>query len=223
MASLLATSDRAAGGLARIATTLGQAALVCLGVHLAADQLDDRVFAGLTGLQGLADSHLAGSLGALAEALGQPTERFLFWDGLPLAAASAWAALAVELLAIALLCASFLLTSRQPQLSWARWRGAFSVQAVVLPLTLAGTLLAGAWSLSMATEDLLPSSPVAPWAAGVLALAAFLRFGWPAWARAVSSLERSGRLRLELLGALVLAPVGLLAWMHGLPIWGWLP
>jgi hypothetical protein len=220
---LLKGGDRAAGGLAAVAATLGQVALVCLGVHLAADQLDDRALAGLTALQGWLDSTLAGPLGHAAESLGLDFDAFLLWDGLPLATMAAWLALVVELLAAALLCASFLLTGRRPQLSWKAWRQAVSLHAVVLPLALAGVLLAGSWSMAMATEDLLPVHHASRLAAGLLGLAVLLRFGLPAWGRAVAVLERSGRPRRDLLVALVITPVGLLAWMHGVPIWGWLP
>jgi hypothetical protein len=220
---LLRGGDKAAGGLARVATTIGQVALVCLGVHLAADQLDDRLLAGLTALQGWLDLELAGPLGRAAEGLGLGFDALLFWDGLPLASMAAWAALAVELVAATLLCASFLLTARSPTLSWTAWRQALSIHAVVLPVTLAGVLLAGSWSMAMATEDLLPSNELSRWAAAALGLAVLLRFGLPAWGRAVAVLEHSGKPRRDLLAALVMLPVGLLAWMHGVPLGGWLP
>lgn len=220
---LLKGSDRAAGGLARVAATLGQVALVCLGVHLAADQLDDRALAGLTALQGWLDASLAGPMGSVAEGMGLDFDALLFWDGLPIATMAAWLALVVELVAAALLCGSFLLTGRRPQLSWSGWRQALSIHAVVLPLTLAGVLLAGSWSMAMAAEDLMPVLATSRWAAGLLGLAVLLRFGLPAWGRAVAVLERSGKPRRDLLVALVMTPVGLLAWMHGVPIWGWLP
>jgi hypothetical protein len=220
---LLRGSDRAAGGLARVATTIGQVALVSLGVHLAADQLDDQALAGLTALQGWLDTRLAAPLGELAEGLGMAFDALLFWDALPLPTIAAWTALVVELVAVALLCASFLLTKREPRLSWAAWRKAISVHAVVLPLTLAGVLAAGSWSMAMAAEDLLPLHPASRWAAGLLGLAVLLRFGLSAWGRAVAVLERSGKPRRDLLAALFIAPVGLLAWMHGVPLWGLLP
>ncbi len=220
---LLRGSDRAAGGLARVSATLGQVALVCLGVHLAADQLDDRALAGLTALQGWLDTTLAGPLGGAAESMGMGFDALLFWDGLPLSTMSAWLALVVELLAAALLCSSFLLTGRKPTLSWSAWRSALSIHALVLPITLAGVLLAGSWSMAMAAEDLMPVHVASRWAAGLLGLAVLLRFGLPAWGRAVAVLERSGKPRRDLLVALVMTPVGLLAWMHGVPIWGWLP
>jgi len=215
-------SDRAAGGLARVATTLGQIAMVCLGVHLAADQLDDRLLVLLTAAVDQIDTAMADPLGRAAMAVGLERGDVALWTRIPVAAASAWAALVVELLAAVVLCGSFLLTPRRPALSWNAWRAALSIHAVVLPLSLAGVLVAGSWSMAMAAEDLLPSSVVAQVAAGLLGLAVLLRFGLPAWTRAVGALERSGRARRDLLAALTIAPVGLLAWMHGVPLWGWL-
>jgi hypothetical protein len=220
---LLRGSDRAAGGLARVATTLGQVALVCLGVHLAADQLDDRVLALLQAGQGLLDAHLAVPLGRAAAAVGLDQGHVAVWELIPVAVVATWIALAMELVASAVLCASFLLTERRPALSWAAWRQALSLHAVVLPLALAGVLVAGSWSMAMAAEDLLPAHASARIAGGLLGLAVLLRFGLPAWGRAVGALERSGRLRRDLLTAAAIAPVGLLAWMHGVPLWGWLP
>jgi len=222
MKGLLRGSDRAAGGLASVATTLGQVALVCLGVHLAADQLDDRFLSLLTLARDQLDVFLAEPLGRAAMAVGLEQGDVALWTRIPLAAVSAWSALVVELVAAVVLVGSFLLTARRPALSWSAWRAALSIHAVVMPLALAGVLMAGSWSMAMAAEDLLPSHTAARVAAGVLGLAVLLRFGLPAWARAVGALERSGRARRDLLAALVIAPVGLLAWMHGVPLWGWL-
>jgi len=209
--------------MARIATTLGQVALTILGVHLAADRLDDGLLAACTAAQGWLDAHLAGPLGSAATAVGLDYDALLLWDRLQLAPVAAWSAFAVEVAAVCLLCASFLLTPRRPTLSWRAWRSGLSVHALVLPLALSGVLLAGGWSLTMATEDLLPSSVVATVAAGVLGLVAVLRFGLPAWGRAVAALERSGKPVRDLAVTLVIGPIGLLAWVHGVPLWGLMP
>lgn len=187
--TFLTMTDRAAGGLARVATTLGQCALIGLGVHLAADSLDDR----LIGLE------------------------------LPLpVTAAAWTALVVELLAIGLLWNSFLLSPRQPKLSWSRLRAALGIHALAISFSLAGVLLAGAWSMAMAVEDNLPASPWAPPASGLLGVVVLVRFGLPAFLRAVACLEPPRRHGEGLLSALVLVPVGLLAWLGALPIsWLW--
>ena len=196
---LLWSSDAAAGGLARGATTLGQCALLVLGVHLAADNLDDRVL--------------------------QLSTWGLSWVDreLPLPVVAGWTALGVEGLAVLLLCGAFLLSERAPVLSWRRWRAALSVRALVLPLTMAGVLLAGAWSMAMGVEDLLPASPLAPWSAALVGLVTLLRFGVPAWLRTVAAMDPARRLTDGLASSLVLAPVGLLAWVYGLPLWGLLP
>ncbi|MFH1468061.1 MAG: hypothetical protein ABIO70_26985 [Pseudomonadota bacterium] len=221
--ALFRGSDRAAGGLARVATTLGQIALVCLGAHLAADHLDDQFLGGLSAAQAWLDATLAGPMLRFSEAVGARYETLLFWDELPLASMAAWAALIVELIACALLSASFLLTPRQARPSWAAWRRALSVHALVLPLALSGVLLAGAWSMSMAVEDLLPSAAWASVIAWTVAAAVGLRFGLPAWLRAVATLERSGKPLRDLAVAICILPLGLLAWVHGVPLWGWLP
>jgi hypothetical protein len=190
---MLATWDRAAAWTAHHGSTLGQLALVCLGVHLAADRLDDLV----------------------AEALG-----LVVWFDTNLAVVGAWAALLVEVTADVLFAGLVLLTDPKRTPSFRAWRRVRSVEGVVVPLALAGVLLAGAWSLAMGIEDLLPRARVG---AAALAIAALLRFGWPAWARAVGHLERPRRWTQGLASALVLAPIGWLAWAHGVPFWGWLP
>ncbi len=193
---MLRSWDRAAAWIAHHAGTLGQLAFVFLGVHLAADRLDDAVLRALTALA---------------------------WFDTNLVVPSAWIALLVELTADALFAAALLLTDRRRTPSFRAWRRVRSVDSVVLPLSLAGTILAGAWSLAMGIEDLLPPSPVARLGSSALAIAALLRFGWPAWARAVSHLDPARRWSRGLVPALVLAPIGWLAWSHGVPIWGWLP
>lgn len=218
----LRTSDRAAGGVATGLTTLGQAALVLLGVHIAADNLDDPIAGGIVQLLALADRHLAPPLMGLAEALGYGYADFLLWEDLSAPVLAAWAALTVELLADVVLCASFWLTPRAPALSWAQYRSALSLHALLLPAALLGVLIAGSWSLAMAAEDLLPTSEVAPWAAGALGLAALARFGLPALRRAIAALPPDSPPLRGLGRALVLLPVGLLAWAHGVPVWGWL-
>ena len=220
---ILTASDRVAGRLAKALSGFGQVALIAMGVHLAADRLDDLALVGLGAVQAGLDRWLAGPLVGLAEWVHLPYDTLLFWDGLPLAVMAAGLALGVEVLAILSLSASFLFTHRQTRLSWARYRRALSVRAVVLPLCLSGVLLAGSWSLSMAAEDLLPPSRFAPWAAWALGVAASLRFGLAAWVRAVANIERPTHVLRSLLVSAVLAPVGLIAWMEGVPFWGWLP
>jgi hypothetical protein len=190
---MLRAWDRAAAWIARNASTLGQVALVCLGVHLAADQLDDRIARALSAI--------------------------VWFDG-NLVVPAAWMALFVELAADFLFAGAILLTDTKRRPSFRAWRRVRSVESVVLPFALAGVILAGGWSLAMGIEDLIPNARVG---AAALAVAALLRFGWPAWSRAVSHLERPARWTRGLAPALVLVPIGWLAWTHGVPIWGWLP
>jgi hypothetical protein len=185
--------DRAAAWIAHHASTLGQVALVCLGVHLASDRLDDLI----------------------ARALSE----IVWFDG-NLVVPAAWVALIVELAADVLFAGAILLTNPKSRPSFRAWRRVRSVESVVLPFALAGVILAGGWSLAMGIEDLIPNARIG---ATALAIAALLRFGWPAWSRAVSHIERPERWTRGLASALVLAPIGWLAWTHGVPIWGWLP
>jgi len=189
---MLRAWDRAAAWIARNASTLGQVALVCLGVHLAADQLDDRIARALSAI----------------------------WFDANLVVPAAWVALLVELAADGMFAGAILLTDPKRRPTFRAWRRVRSVESAVLPFSLAGVIVAGGWSLAMGIEDLIPNARVG---ATALAVAALLRFGWPAWSRAVSHLERPSRWTRGLAPALVLAPIGWLAWTHGVPIWGWLP
>lgn len=220
---VLAASDRFAGGVAKAAATLAQMALVALGVHLAADTVDDRVLELLMGCQAWADAHLTSAHAAVAEKLGMAWDALLWWPSMPITPISAGLALALELAADALLVGTFLLTPRGAELAWSRYKRALGVRAIVTPIALSGVLVAGAWSLAMAAEDLLPQSAVAPWAAGLLGLAALVRIGAPAWRRAVAALDPPRRRTDGIAPALIVLPMGLLAWAHGAPIWGWLP
>lgn len=217
---VLSAGDRAAGALARAAATLAQLALVSLGVHLAADRLDDHLVTALVSGQAWLDAHAAPALHRSAHTVGIASEQLLFWDALPVVPMAAGSALALELAAIAVLAGSVLLTPRDVTLSWARWRASLCIHAVVLPTALAGVLLAGSWSMAMATEDLLPASPVASVAAALVGIAVFLRIGGGMWARAVAALDPGVRWTSGWAAALLLVPVGGLAWSHGVPVWG---
>ena len=217
---IFAASDRAAGAVASAATTLGQLALVALGVHLAADQLDDRLVEAALWTQSGLDALLGPALDAAAGALDTTPDGWRLWERVPVVPVAVSAALLVEVAALALLSAGFLLTPRGPRLSWRAWRAAASVGAVVVPLALSGVLLAGAWSMAMGAEDLLPRSVLARPAAAALGGVVTLRFGWPAWRRSVAALDPDPPWHAGWRSALVLAPVGALAWTHGVPLWG---
>ena len=72
---VLATTDRAAGSLARLLGTAGQIGLVCLGVHLAADALDDRVLGLLSLLEQGLDRGLGAPCAQIAGAFDLPLAR----------------------------------------------------------------------------------------------------------------------------------------------------
>ncbi len=215
---LLSTADRAAGGIAQWSTTLGQTALVALGVHLVGDQVDDLL---LISLEASVEA-LEGPLARLTAMLDLPHGTTPQLSSVPLSTTAAWGALCVELSATVALSTAFVLSSRRPCLSWTAYRKALCIHALVMPLALAGVLLAGCWSMAMAAEDLLPPSGIAPWAAGLLALAAGARFGLPAWLRAIGALSAAETWRQGGLLSALLLPIGVLAWRHGVPVWGWL-
>ena len=152
---VLAASDRAAGSLARAATTLGQLALVSLGVHLAADRLDDHLVTAILAAQSWLDGALGEPLQRGASALGLASDTLLLWELVPVATVAAWAALLVELSAMGVFAMTFLLTNRSPVLSWSRWRDALGATALIVPAALLGVLLAGSWSMAMTVEDVL--------------------------------------------------------------------
>lgn len=213
--------DHAAAWLASRATTIGQLALVCLGVHLAADQLDDLVLQTMLLVHSLLDPAVTGFL-AWMDKVAFSRRLLLAWSDLSLDVPARWMALLVELGADIVLAGAILFTDLRVRPRWYQWKRLRTVESVMVPLTLAGAALAGTWSLFMALQDLLPSGPIATAAAVAGAGAALLRFGIPAWLRGVAHLE-PGPWTRGLGPAVLLAPVALLTWTHGVPIWGWLP
>jgi len=181
---------------------LGQAALVILGVHLAADHLDD---------------HVATAFAALP----------LPWpdSGTPRQAAT-WVAVAAELLTAgwavwALARTAAIEPVRHPR----EWLQRRSIHAVVAPLAWVPLAAAGCWVVAMAAEDLVAgwwSPAAAPVAWGLAALV-----GWRLAGSGLVELVRrtpppaSGKEGWA--SALVVLPMAALAVRHGLPLWGWLP
>ena len=204
---------------------LGQLGVVLLGVHLAADRLDDAVYQALLWVNGPV-SVLASKLGLAGRDPEQLTDP------------AAWVAVVLELLADLVLLGALALTAQAPGLSWQRYRQRLSVRAVVLPLAWAPIALAGAWTVGMAAEDLLAAwHPQGAHAVGwVVAGLVGWRLGWSGWRRVVGAVElpksaASGekvlrvipRWRLDgLIQAPLLLVLAALATRHGLPIWGWL-
>ncbi len=176
---------------------LGQLGLVVLGVHLAADQLDDLTW------------RLLGSVPLGPE---DPT------------AISAWVAVVLELAVGVKAAGALLLTPISPPLERGRWWRARSVDAVVVPVFWAMVALAGSWSLAMGLEDLVaPQLPevARPLAWACAALVAW-RLGWTGWRRVVGSMEPPKSVLQGLLWAPLLVAVTVMCAIHGLPVWGWL-
>jgi len=192
--------DRAVGVTRPLWQWLGQAGLVLLGVHLAADRLDDLVYDALLAIP-------QAQIGAEQLAL-----------------VAAWGAVALELVVVLKVCGALLLTAREPELSWRGWWSARSVDAWLMPVFWGAAALAGAWTVGMSIEDLLAEqgvvgAEIAGW--GLAALMAW-RLGWTGWKRVVGALA-PGRFSRGLGWALAVAPLTLLTLMHGLPVWRWLP
>ncbi len=178
----------------------GQAALVLLGTHLAADRLDEILVERLSGLP-------------------------IAWPDpdSPLAVGT-WAAIGCEVL-VAGWAVGWLLAARaEPVVDLKGWWNRISVPAVLVPLLWAPLALAGCWSVAMAIEDatsgfLLSGARELGYAvAGLVAW----RYGLSGVGRVLRGIDRPARPLAALPGALIAAPMAGLALRHGLPIWGWL-
>lgn len=178
---------------------LGQIALVVLGVHLAADRLDDLLLAAAHALP------LPGSAG------GWPARM------------AVWTALGVELAVVARAAWVLATSAGGPDPEWAAWWRKRSVESFVRPAFWAVMALAGAWTLAMAVED-----ATAGWLGGPLAQALGLlagalaawRLGWTGWRRTTGGLFLPRRR----LAGWLWAPVLLLCTGLGLaqlPLWAW--
>jgi len=181
---------------------LGQVGLVVLGVHLAADHLDD----------GLA-------LALSSVALPWPDPDTPRWVG-------TWVAVAVELATVAwALRAQMRTAAREPVQGAAGWRDRLSVHNVVAPLAWLPMALAGTWVVVMAVEDAAAAwvpSLATPVAWGVGGLVAW-RVGYAGLAALIRRAPPPVRRTEGWLAALLVLPVAGLALRHGLPVWGWLP
>jgi hypothetical protein len=204
---------------------LGQLGVALLGVHLAADRLDDSVYQALLWMnEGISPLMAKLALSGL--------------DPEQLATPAGWVALVLELLADLFMLGALSLTAQAPELSWARYKERLTVRALVLPLFWAPVALAGAWVVGMAAEDLLAGwhaqgAQIVGWVAAALVA---WRLGFTGWRRVVGGLDlpKSAaegakvlkvipRWRLDGLGwAPLLVLLAALATRHGLPIWGWM-
>lgn len=177
---------------------LGQVALVVLGVHLAADRLDDLLLQVLT-------AGLPGTDAALRQA------------------AATWTAVVLELLVGVRVLAAVLFTSPHPELSWRSWWARRSVDAFVLPVFWALASFAGAWAVAMGVEDLLvPWVPdVAFWGGVAVASVVAWRLGWTGVRRVVGALDEEPARLSGLLWAPLLLGCSALVVRFAMPVWGW--
>ncbi|MCB9766259.1 MAG: hypothetical protein H6739_41170 [Alphaproteobacteria bacterium] len=191
---------------------LGQLAVAVLGLHLAADRLDDHIYGLMVAVSG-AVARVVVALGINApEASAMLTP-------------AAWAALIVELMVVLYMFDSLTFTAHRPELSWARFKEALSPHAVALPLFWLPAALAGAWVVGMAVEDALaPRDAMLGAIAGRgMGLLVAWRLSWSGFLRVLGGLSAPKRRSQGLLWAPVLLGLGTLAAWNGLPIWGWLP
>lgn len=202
MLKLLKGIDQAISLTRPLWAWLGQLALVLLGIHLAADQLDDYLYALLT--------------------LGE-----LPWpDANAPKLIAAGGALVLELAIVGRAAFAILLTPQQPELSWSSYKRRLSVEAISLPLFWGTAAVAGSWVVGMATQDAL--YPYDPLVAAILSWAVALlvawRLGLSGWRRVVGALDDPPKARTRgLIEAPFLLGVAFLVLWDGLPIWGWLP
>ena len=180
---------------------LGQWGTVVLGIHLAADRLDD---------------HLLGAL--LQVPVAWPSPEF------PLVAAT-WFAVAVELMVAAWALWTLGIARNEPAQNFAVWRARLSVRSVTAPLFWAPVAAAGSWVVAMSVEDatsqiLLQAAQPFGW---FVAAVVGIRLGGSAFVCLVRQMPEPKR-RLEGLwvAPFVLIVAGLAAF-HGLPIRGMLP
>ena len=179
---------------------VGQLAIVLLGVHLAADRLDD----GITSL-------------LVASSIPWPEPEQPITLG-------TWSAVLLELYVAAWAVVTWLRASEEPAQTIPDWAARGTLHAVGAPLFWFSTMLAGAWVVEMATEDFFaPLWPGGAWWIGVFAaLLAIWRVGWPGLARVTLQTPASSHRTDGIFTVWPALLVALLALRHGLPLWGWL-
>ena len=181
---------------------LGQVALVVLGVHLAADHLDD---------------HLARFLAGLPLPWPDPeTPRVV----------GTWAAVVAELATAAWAVWALARTAAVEPVTKAReWADRRSVHAVMAPLLWVPLAAAGCWVVAMAAEDLVAplwSDAAAPVSWGVAVVVGW-RLAVSGCAELVQRTPVPRAWHEGWVGVLVVLPMAGLAVRHGLPVWTWLP
>ncbi len=184
---------------------LGQLALLALGVHLAADHLDDVVATGLRVLPfPWTDPETPTSLGT-------------------------WGALTMEITGVLWSAWALARAHETPITSVQEWGRRASIHAISAPLAWSPLALAGAWSIGMATEDTVASwLPTMDGGWVMVAQGA----GWFAAALVVWRIALPGLVDLVrrtpvpkhrgegLVWLPVLVVLAGFAWRYGVPIWG---
>lgn len=200
MIRFLENADALASRLRPAWMWTGQLGVVVLGIHLAADRLDDYLAQGLAGT-------------------GIPWSE----PSVPLDVGT-WGAILIEL-SVVVWALWTLVSARGARVS--DWSALWARRSVHTGLSLVAWLplgLAGAWVVGMAVEDLLAG--VVPGLATVFgigaAAAVAFRLTWTGWVRVVSQAPVPKRRVTGWPWALPVLLVAGLAFRHGLPIWGWL-
>lgn len=192
----LAATDRLTAASRPAWGWLGELSLVILGVHLAADRLDDVLLGWLAPLQ-----------------LPWPT------PDTPLLMAT-WAAIAVELL-VDIWAAWTLFRSRSEAVTGPNeWLGRASIGNAVAAVAWGPLALVGAWVVAMAVEDLAAPHLGEPalWLSWLVAASIAWRLGWPGWLRVALQGPQPQKRIDGLLAAPLVLVVLALAVRHGLPI-----
>lgn len=197
--SALGRFDEWLAGTSRRWRWIGHLAVVWIGVHFAADRVDD----------------------AVASALG-----ILPWPApdLPLVLGT-WSAIALELYVDGWAAFTWARSGGPAIDSFAAWRARVTPAAVAAPALWLTAGIAGVWVTGMAVEDLLPDGALSRGAAAVVDAALVWRLVWPALSRVGARPAPAAPLPPAALAA-ALAPVALVAALavrHGWPIWGLLP
>lgn len=200
MLKALVTLD---SGLARTRPAwlwLGQLALAGMGIHLAADHLDDLLYQGIVALQipwASADQPLV---------------------------ISAWAAVVLELTLWWRAFGALTRSTGEAAPDLRTWVQRSTVRSWVLPLFWIPVAAAGAWSVGMAVEDL-----IAPHLPQVARPAAWLMIGFIGWRLGITGawqVCRAAPTKARRLEGVLFAPIevvgGALALFYALPVWGWM-
>ncbi len=180
---------------------LGQLAVLVLGVHLAADRLDDRIY----------DAFEWASL----PWPDPSTPAFL----------ASWSAVGLELMVVAWATWTLWAAHANGARDWEHWKEAVSVNAIVRALFWLPVALTGAWVVGMSAEDLvaplLVSVPgAARWVSFVVSGLIAWRLSLTGWWTVASAARKPGAWWEGLFWAPVPLAVAFLAVFYGLPIWG---